>query len=434
MARSIPLKKVAVSSSAAAITLAWLVPLRWGAVVGQALTIAISAWILKLGLPLFPLSFLVLATAASNGAISLWLTRRPEVSTRTIGWVLLFDTLVLTALLYLSGGPSNPFSVLYLVHVTLAALVLGMRWAVGIVVLASFAFATLFFWHIPIRGLEHAHHGGSAFSIHLQGMWVAFTVAAALIAYFVAQLARSLREREAQLAEAEFARARSEKLASLSTLSAGAAHELGTPLSTIAVAAKELDRLITQNPERALDDARLIRAELERCHDILRRMSAQAGQTMGETSERITSSEVLARTCERLSPAQAERVERLPLTETELVCPIEGLTQVLVSLVQNALFASDASAKRVRLSAEVEQRLVRFVVEDSGAGVPPELLPRIGEPFFTTKPPGQGMGLGIFLATAFAERLGGRFVFTSKLNHGTRAAIELPLTESHARA
>ena len=266
-----------------------------GSRLGQTATIAVAVLGLGLDLPTLQLALLVSMTVASNVALALWLRRETEFPPRTMGLVLAADTFVLSALLYSSGGPSNPFSVLYLVHVTLAALVLGMRWAAAVVVLSAVLYATLFFAHVPVAGMGHAHHGGSAFSVHLQGMWIAFTVAASLIAYFVARVAAALRDRESDLARAQALATRTEKLASLTTLAAGAAHELGTPLGTIAVASKELERSIGVNPVEAMDDARLIRTEVDRCRAIVQRMSAQAGDTMGELPEPTTTAEILRR-------------------------------------------------------------------------------------------------------------------------------------------
>ncbi len=424
--------KRAAEASPTTITLAWIVRLRWWAVLGQATTIAVA--IVGLGLddlPIVPLSLLVATTVASNLGLAFWLRRVEDVSARTMGLVLGADTLLLTGLLHCSGGPSNPFSVLYLVHVTLAALVLGMRWAAGIVALSALSYAALFFWHVPIAGMAHAHHGGSAFSIHLQGMWIAFTVAASLIGYFVARVAGALRAREADLAKARALAARTEKLASLTTLAAGAAHELGTPLATIAVAAKELERLVRHEPDEAVSDALLIRTEVDRCRAIVQRMSAQAGNTVGELPEPTTAEAVFRRCVARLSVEATARVVLANAEPHAFACPSEGLVQVLLSLVQNGLQATRATGGTVVLSSSETAEVVRLVVEDSGVGVPAGALERIGEPFFTTKPPGEGMGLGLFLARTFAERWRGQLAFDSREGVGTRVVVELPrLTEA----
>jgi two-component system sensor histidine kinase RegB len=226
--------------SAAAITLTWLVRLRWGFFFAQAAPIVVARYVLAVDVPIGALAVVVAAAGVSNFALGAWAKNQPDPSDAALGVVFALDTLLLTALLYFSGGPANPFSAFYLVHVTIAAVVLGMRWAAVVVLLSVLSYATLFFAHVNVPAMEHAHHSGTAFSVHLQGMWVALTIAASLIAYFVTRVSGALRAREAELLRTQELAARNEKLASLSTLAAGAAHELGSPLGTIAIAAKEL--------------------------------------------------------------------------------------------------------------------------------------------------------------------------------------------------
>ncbi len=413
--------------------MAWLVRLRWGAVVGQTLTIIGAVAGLKLALPVLPLALLVALTAVSNAALALRLLRAHHVSTRTIGLVLCVDVFVLFGLLYFSGGPSNPFSVMYLVQVTLAALVLGMRWAMALVALSAVSYAALFFWHVPVDGINQMHHHhhpeGSAFSAHLQGMWIAFTIAASLIAYFVARVASALRAREAELAKAREIAARTEKLASLSTLAAGAAHELGTPLGTIAVASKELERTIRSNEEDALEDARLIRTEVERCREIVLRMSARAGETIGELPHPTSAEEVFQGCIARLGKDSERVIVEPDQEQARFSCPTEAAIQVLLNLVQNARWAVRATDGRVALKSTSTSTHVRLIVEDDGVGIDEHVLSRIGEPFVTTKPPGEGMGLGLFLARTFAEQCGGSFALSSSKGVGTVATLELPRVE-----
>ena len=169
--------------------------------------------------------------------------RSPEPSRGVIGASLLIDSGLLTGILYFVGGPMNPFSIVYLVGITLAAVTLGHRWAVVIATVSVAAYGLTFFWHRP---LEFADPTSSqrTMTLHLSGMWVALSAAAGLIAHFVGRVSEALEQRGAELAEARAATARSERLAALLSLGAGAAHELATPLSTIRTAAGELERAI----------------------------------------------------------------------------------------------------------------------------------------------------------------------------------------------
>lgn len=414
--------------SVPAISLAWLLRLRWVAAVLQAVTVVVCLALFRMKLPVGALALLVFATLCSNGLLEAWRRQARHVPEALVPAVMVFDVLLLTALLYFSGGPTNPFSVLYLVNVTIAALVLPLGWAWAIVALSSGAYALLFFEHVAASGLR-AHMAGGEFSLHLQGMWVAFTLAATVIAYFVSRVARALGRREIELAEAREAAARNELLASLTTLAAGAAHELGTPLGTIAVAAGELARELEGTPSAAalLDDARLIRKELARCRAILDRMSGRASDA-DEPLQWTRSADLLQAVKAAVGNARSERLV-LASASTELTLRVRGasLAQVLASLANNAL---DASQGDVELRVDAGSERVRFLVQDSGAGMPPDVLKHVGEPFFTTKPPGSGMGLGIFLARAFAARSGGALKLESGLGRGTTAILELPNQEA----
>src|SRR5262249_33714904 len=190
---------------------------------------------------------------------------------------------LLSALLYLTGGPLNPFSFLYLVQIALAAVILRARFTWALVALSLACSGVLFFAHrdLPLGETTHAEHAAGSLSIHLYGMWVAFGVAATFIVYFLMRVTRALAEREAELREVHQKTARNEKLASLATLAAGAAHELATPLSTIALAAKELERQ-TAGQSGLAEDGQLIRSQGERGRGILGRVAADAGRAFGE--------------------------------------------------------------------------------------------------------------------------------------------------------
>jgi two-component system sensor histidine kinase RegB len=413
------------------ISLDWLIRLRWGAVFGQTLTVAVARLLLGTELPLARLLILIAILAVSNALLAAFRSRLSSAR-GLCGAALTLDTLLLSGLLHATGGPYNPFGVLYLVHITLAAVVLGARWTWFLAGLAVGCYGLLFFSHRP---LEHLSHGGPEMSLHLQGMWVAFSIAAILTASFVVKLSSAIERRDAAMAEMRERAARTERLASVTTLAAGAAHELGTPLATIAVAARELERLIRALPsaeaQLLIPDAGLIRSELDRCRAILDRLGTDSGQMPGEAPVELRVDDLVASVLGPLSAQQRSRLHvSVPADAAVVRLPRAALLQVAQNLLRNAL---DASKGSVSLSFELRASDLRLRVEDEGPGMSSEVLSRVGEPFFSTKQPGQGLGLGVFIARTLAEQMGGRLTLESSPAHGTTALVEIAGVGRRAR-
>jgi two-component system sensor histidine kinase RegB len=336
-----------------------------------------------------------------------------------------FDTLLLTGLLAASGGAMNPFTVFYLVHITLSAIVLSARWTLLVAALSFAGFGALFL--VPMQ--SHAlHHGMGP---HLQGMWVAFVLAAALTTFFVRRISEAIRIQREQIAALREASARNARLAAITQLAAGAAHELGSPLGTIAVAAHEAALALRSLPgaRAQSEDLELILLEVERCQDILSRMAARAAPASDEPRS-LDPRELMRSVRAQLAEEQAQRIDFELATEREgLPLPPGQTIQSVVALVRNALDAS-APGARVRVLVREQGQEAQIAVEDGGSGMPASVLQRIGEPFFTTKQPGRGMGLGVFLVRAFVESQGGELRIESKPGLGTSARISLPLARA----
>jgi two-component system sensor histidine kinase RegB len=408
-----------------ALSLPWLVRLRWGVLAAQAVTVAMGSTILDAGPPLWRGLALLALTFASNVALG-----RPGVASRVPGSVLCglalsLDTVVLTLLLRDSGGAVNPFSILYLVGISLSAVVLGARWTWLLTLLAVAGYGTLFLGG-PAAAAPAVHH---SFTSHLHGMWVAFVVAAVLTAYFVSQLASAVERRDREIAAVRERALRFQRVASLSTLAAGAAHELGTPLASIGVAARELEIALERLEGGAalVDDARLIRSELGRCRAVLDNVAAHSGEDAGEAPIALTPAQIVEDVRRRLGPALAARVSvREPLPAATLQLPREAFARAVTNLVRNAIDASP-DGSTVSFTARVDDGRLTLSVEDHGTGMSPDVLERAAEPFFTTKPPGAGLGLGLFLTRTLAEHLGGSLAIESAQGRGTEARIALPL-------
>ena len=362
---------------------------------------------------------------------NLWLTWRVRAGRTTAlmnaaGLLVCVDVLVLSWLLLESGGALNPASVFYLVQIVLAALVLGRRWTWIVASLSVAGYAGLFL--TPTSELRSAQSMHPEIAVHMNGMWLAFALTALLIAILVTRLAIAVERRDRALEAMRDKTARAARLAGLATLAAGAAHELSTPLATIAVAANELERtLAARGAEPGLqEDARLIRAEIDRCRRVLDDMAGRTGEPSGDAPRRLPLGELLDILVAQLRPDERARVAIDATASVSVLWPPDAIVRALTNLIRNGLQAS-AAPQPVRLRAELTTGdHVRLTVVDQGIGMSAEDLARAGEPFFTTKPAGAGTGLGLFVTRSSIEQLGGSVSLMSSPGRGTTATVTLP--------
>ncbi|MGE5181498.1 MAG: ATP-binding protein [Acidobacteriota bacterium] len=412
------------------VNIQWLARLRWAEIAGQALTVVAAQFLLGGRLPIMPLFAVIGVGLVSNLFLEMYFfgdRRRGAVEPRPVDeWqlalVMMIDIAILTGLLYLTGGPHNPFSFLYLVQIALAAVLVRAMWTWMLVGLSFIGFGILLLAHMPLAIPEDSR---------VIGAWVALGVASAFIVHFLLRILAALAERDAELTEARHLAARQERLASLATMAAGAAHELSTPLGTVALAAKELERALDKDgPMRELaTDARLIREQVGRCRAILDQMAQGAG-TVGEGVTACTVRELIDETLVGIREAPRVIVEAPDeVASSPVKLPPHAVSQALRSLVTNAQDASAAqTAVVVQIRLDGEQLMLD--IHDRGAGMSSDVLARIGEPFYTTKAPGRGMGLGLFLARAVIEGVGGGLDIDSAAGGGTSVHVRLPIDVS----
>lgn len=423
--------------------------LRWFALLGQSIVIVTVSFFLRAPLPLIPIAIILALFATSNwllGRISVLsatsafspgprLITHSTATERICGITTVVDVIFLTVLLALCGGPANPFSVLYLVHVMLAAVITSKWWARCVVAASSVGFACLFMYFVPLPaqlgGHDHQMMAGAdtgSFSIHLQGMWLAYTISAIVIAEIVSGVSIALKqEREKQ--------AHSSRFLGLAALAAGAAHELGNPLGTIRLAASELEiagRKQSLAPA-LMDDIRLINQEVLRSQSVLNRLSVSAGELRGEAVLPMPATQFIDGLMRRIAFENISVGLDLSIDDAIVEWPIEAMSQALLQLISNAKQASVAASIKQALIKDpmIDLQMVDddshivIRVRDRGVGMTKSILARISEPFFTTRG-AEGMGLGVFIARSLIEDMGGELSFQSKVDLGTVAYARIP--------
>jgi len=419
------------SSEPSALGLQWLLRLRWIAVIGQIIVCVVCMAFLGVDLPVVVLAGCIGLTALSN---FLFWTNHAVVERRSGFWtpVIIFsDILILTVMLFFAGGAHNPFTMIYLLHITLAVVLLPGPIAWLAVLFCGLCFATLFASDHKLTR-DTGETCCTDMSSHLQGMFVGMLAAGAGLTYFVSQLNSSLTSHRRALEIARHFSEQHERFASLATLAAGVAHELATPLSTIAVVSKDLEQLSCGAPpgETCRSDARLILQEVERCKTVLEKLGERSATNASEECMVFRIGEISALLAGYLPERIAKRLEmQIVQGEEEVGLPLPRVLQCLAILVKNAAEAS-APEDNVVLTVSTNPGMIRFGVRDKGCGMSDEIIERLGEPFFTTKETGTGMGLGLFLVRTFVEQRKGNFSVESSPGTGTLVEILMPLQKS----
>jgi len=404
-------------------TLAWL---RLCAVAGQALTVAFVATWLDLPIAVLPLATGI-AVLAAFALFAFWRLTRPwPVGSVEAVVHIAIDTIVLGYLLYLTGGATNPFVSLLVMPITLTAAALPRLYVAAVATLAAATYLVLLRWYQPLPYV-HSDHTYNVFNLHVAGMAISFVITAGLLGFFIAGLAAALRARQAA-SEHERERAlRDEGILAIATQAAGTAHELNTPLSTMRTLLTELRREHGQDPQLT-EDLALLAGQADRCRDILRELVAVGRTQLAGKADRTTIGAYVdaARRSFALLRPEIELDYRPDETLADRpVHIVPALRHALVNLLNNAGDASRSAGQvRITLEAAISGGHLELRVRDFGHGLDaPQGPPAIG--FVSTKR--DGLGLGLALTKATAERLGGELVAQRPEGGGTLQRLRLPL-------
>jgi two-component system sensor histidine kinase RegB len=412
-----------------------LVALRWGALGGQLLTLLVVRILLGFDLPLLGCLGMIALAAVFNLGLVLALPPHRMLHQWESAVQLGFDILQLTGLLLLTGGVSNPFSVLLIVPVILAASSLKGRDTLILAGLAVTAVLILAAVSLPLpwsAGRPYVepvlYRGVSAGALA-----VCIIVTAAYARRAAAESARM----ELALHAAEAVLAREQRMSALGGLAAAAAHELGTPLATIAIVAKEMSRESPPGPMR--EDAELVSSQAQRCREILRRL-AEAPDTEDAVRARVSLPQLLEEIAGPEDQDEAVHIEwsvvAPPDTDPPELIRKPEIGHALTSFVENAV---DFAKSEVRLVGRYDYDTITIEVRDDGPGFSPEIFAKLGEPYVTSRPSGEnsrsghlGLGLGFFIAKTLLERTGARVDFHNARNGGAVVAIHWPRSRIEA--
>ena len=384
-----------------------------------------AAWLtttyLHVKLPIFPIT-VILSLAFIISIASLIRLRMPwPVSNNELFAQLVIDVMVLTCLLYYSGGSTNPFAPLFLLPLVLTAATLSGWYAWVMVALTISCYSLLLFFYIPFPE-SHAMHGGDGFRLHVLGMWLGFIFSALLVAGFTARMAITVQRQNKKIADLREKHLKHEHVLALGTLAAGAAHELGTPLSTMAILLKDL------SPEMPLSESKLntLQGQVNRCKNILGSISAASGEIRAESGSITKLDDYLPHLVDRWKNTRTEVIVKSDFKGTDPAPSIvvdQTLDQALLNILNNA---ADASPDDVEIHGEWNDKELTLIVSDRGTGLSPELEEKAGESILSTKQ--DGMGLGLFLTYTTLERLGGEVRIFNREDGGVKCQINLPLS------
>jgi two-component system sensor histidine kinase RegB len=424
-------KPIDLTRTARHLRLETLIRLRWLAITGQTAAVAMVQFGFGFPLP-FAYCFVVIAASAwVNLALRIGFPASHRLSDNAATLLLAFDILQLAALLYLTGGLQNPFSMLFLAPVLISATALPPERTLGLGLLAVGSATLLVLVHRPLPWFP-----GETLTIpfaYVTGIWTAILLGTAFTGVYAWRVAEEARQLAQALAATELVLAREQHLSQLDGLAAAAAHELGTPLATIALVAKELDHAMPQDGPIA-DDLKLLREQVERCRTILTKLTSM-GQDQSAFLETISLTHLVE---EIVAPQRALGIEIEVSSHGEGAEPVgrrnPGVVYGLLNIVDNAV---DFAEERVTIAASWSAEEVQLVISDDGPGYAADVLLRVGEPYVTTRSAanrheneegGSGLGLGLFIAKTLLERSGAQLSLSNAAppGHGAVARIVWP--------
>ena len=403
-----------------------LVTLRGLAIILQTVTLLVAVYYLHQTLPLVPIVTVIVFYAVLTLYTWYHIQHTQSVDSNEFFLHLMADVAVLTILLYFSGGATNPFILVYLLPITIAIVLLPARAIWGLAAITALSYTLLLWQHFPLE-MEHGHSSYNEFNVHIIGMWFSFVITAILISYFVVGMRNTLQAQQDALGEARERVMRDEQLVTLGTLAASTAHELGTPLSTMALLLDELDDSdITDAQKR--ENISVMRGQVSRCRDALATLSSSVGSVRLTGGTAVSLDQYIQDVCDECESNRPGK--HLSLTWlTENPAPVividRSLSQALVNIIDNA---QKVSNKTTEINVSWSSHSIELTVSDCGPGIPKVIEASMGkEPIAIDSTESEGLGIGLFLAHSVIRRFGGNVNMVNRTGGGSITAVKLPL-------
>jgi two-component system, sensor histidine kinase RegB len=401
--------------------LKYLLLIRMIAISGQVVALVFMHSFLAIELPLLLIVSIITTLGLFTLLSWLYLQKVQLISEPVFILQLIVDLVALTLLVYYTGGSANPFIFLFILPIIFAAASMRTGITAFLTIAAISCYTFLMFFHVPISS-HHAQHSGV--ELHIWGMWYGFVLSAVLVGYFVSRIARTLRLRDLDLSKAREEALRNEQVVTLGTLAAGTAHELGTPLSTMAVLTRELELQYDELPELA-EDLRLVRSQIDRCKGILEKMASDAGQLQAVSGHVLRIDHFLEEIAQEWHQLRSDiqfRVNWHGVKPEPHIIADRTLSHAVINILNNA---ANASSRSVEIEGEWTLDSLTISVRDDGRGLPANTKEKIGQEILSGET--EGLGIGLFLAQTTLNRLGGRLEISNLQVGGVLAKIDLPL-------
>lgn len=421
------------------------VRLRWFGVVGQLLAVLFVAYGLGFALPIGPCLSLIAASAWLNVFLRRRYTARYRLSPRMAVLLLAYDILQLGGLLFMTGGIENPFAFLIVAPVTVSAATQPPRATVllGLLALAVSTVLTLEHWPMP----WYAPGGLALPQLYKWGTLASIGACMVFLAFYVWRLSKESRQMSAALAATETVLAREQKLHALDGLAAAAAHELGTPLATITLVAKELGREVPKDSPIA-EDLALLQSQAVRCRDILQKLTRSPGERDPLHAELTVTQLIQAASAPYRAYKSKLAISCAPVAGADGITPGEpvgerrpGVIYGLGNLIENA---ADFAREKVDVSARWTATDLVVTITDDGPGFPPDVMDSLGDPYITTRSgraaglrengAASGLGLGFFIAKTLLERSGARLTLSNRFSPERGAVVTITWTRESFEA